>query len=171
MPSLLVEVDGRSWPAILASSSRRRGLILLASRLVVAGHPRPHSVTAGRGRPFSSSQRHEASQRRGRSWPAILVLTSQHHGLILPASRQVVARHPRPRITSSWPHPPSVTAGRGRPSSSSQHRGLVLPALLQVVASHPRHPSIVASSSQRHGRLWPANLNNNKRKDAAASAV
>jgi hypothetical protein len=50
MPSLLVEVDGRSWPAILASSSRRRGLILLASRLVVAGHPRPHSVTAGRGR-------------------------------------------------------------------------------------------------------------------------
>ena len=36
---------------------------------------------------------------------------------------QVVAGYPCIVLPASWPHPPSVTAGRGRPSSSSQRHG------------------------------------------------
>mmetsp|Transcript_38430 Transcript_38430/g.70495 ORF Transcript_38430/g.70495 Transcript_38430/m.70495 type:complete len:132 (-) Transcript_38430:481-876(-) len=61
-------------------------------------------------------------------------LSSKRQGLILTVSRQVMAGHHRP---------PTITAGRGRPSLSSQCRG----------------------------RLWPAILNNKKLKDSAASAV
>jgi len=82
----------------------------------VADHPGPPSVAV------SSSQRH------GRSWPAILLLT---------ASSQVVPVHPH---------------------SSSQRHGVVLPVSRQVVNSHPPPPSVAASSSQRHGRSWSAIL-------------
>jgi len=79
-----------------------------------------------------------SSQRHGRSWPAILVLASHRHGLILPASWQVVAGHPLPPsiaalssqrycrswpailvIPASWRRPHSVTAGCGQPTSTT----------------------------------------------------
>ena len=69
--------------------------------------------------------------------------------LVLPASREIVDGHPRP---------PSVKAGRGRPSSSSRRQGrswtaiLVLPTSREVVASHPRPPDVMALFSRRHGR-------------------
>ena len=86
-----------------------------------------------------------------------------------------------------------LTTGCGRPSSSSQRCGLILPVSRQVVSvHHPRPPSVTSFSqrhirswsaipsshrrglirpSQRYGRYWPAILNNNRHKGAAASAV
>ena len=64
----------------------------------MTGHPRPLSITVGRVLPSLSSQR---------------------HGIVLPASLQAVAGHPRP---------PSVVAGRGHPCLPNIAAIIVLPA-------------------------------------------
>ena len=68
---------------------------------------------------------------------SLLSSYSQRHGLVLPVL---------------WPHTTSVMAGHGRPLTI-----VVLPASRQVVACHPhpchpRTPSVMALSSQYHGR-------------------
>jgi len=122
------------------------------------------------------------SQRRGRSWPAchpnsppsVAVPSTQRRGPVRPASRPFILIV-RP---ASRPHPPSVTAGRSRLSStshpsvisSSQRHGgswltiLVLVASREVVDGHPRPPRVTgdhgkpSSSSHCQGRSWIAIL-------------
>ena len=138
-------VQYRSWPVCHHNSPRPR------PPSVPAFHPNsPPSVAACLILPA-------ASQQVVAIYPhPLLVLPSQRH-LVLPAARQDLAGHP---------HPPSVTGGRGPPSSSSQRHGRSWPAILvlsasrEIVDGHPHPPSVTggrgwpSSSSQRHGRLW-----------------
>ena len=129
----------RSWPAILvptilvspASRHRPPSATQVHTILVCpASRPHPLCVTAGHGIPYFS----------------IPSSYSQHRGIVLPASRQVMAFHSCPssvmQVVAGQPRPPSVTVGRGRPSLSSQcHDRSWLPILVQ---SRPHLPCVKA---------------------------